>query len=227
MFPPMRPRPTMPSFTGATAEQLGEGDAAGADAARLEGAEVAGGLRLLEVAEAERLRPGWRSRAGRRRRPGRTRSARGPPLWSWPVECRKRGPNPRLVATRCRSRSATRAASSRAARRAARVDERLQGEVVARLGAGRGGRRAARSGTSAPPSVEHLGGGGLGGGDVGLVEGLHTDGRAGEGDGQLHRDGQVADAVGARRRSHRRAPGDRPPRSSSIGSWERNRRSSP
>src|SRR5262249_1545719 len=30
----------------------------------------------------------------------------GPPLYAWPVECRKRGPNPRTVATRLLSRTA-------------------------------------------------------------------------------------------------------------------------
>src|SRR5690606_34388815 len=39
----------------------------------------------------------------------------GPPLWSCPVEWRNRGPKPRVVATRRRSRSAWRTSSSRAA----------------------------------------------------------------------------------------------------------------
>ena len=38
----------------------------------------------------------------------------GPPLYAWPVECRKRGPNPRHVATRYRSRMAERIACSAA-----------------------------------------------------------------------------------------------------------------
>src|SRR5688572_26326755 len=38
--------------------------------------------------------------------------ALGPPLWSCPVEWRKRGPHPRLTATRQRSRSSARTASS-------------------------------------------------------------------------------------------------------------------
>src|SRR5690349_8591109 len=82
MFPPIRPSPTMPSFMasllgtpgfadrsrrraappgGCAAspsprfEEIGQGDAAGPDAAGLERAQVARGLGLLEVAEAEGL----------------------------------------------------------------------------------------------------------------------------------------------------------------------------
>ena len=118
-------------------------DATGADAARLERAEVAGGLRLLEVAEAERLAGDGdlvRVVAGdlhAHDRPAARPCAAGP--WSGGTADR----SPRLVATRCRSRSATRAASS-ARDRAGRPGRRTPAGRGGRpAGAGRGGRRAA------------------------------------------------------------------------------------
>ena len=226
MFPPMRPRPTMPELHDADRQQLVEGDAAGADAPRLEGAQVAGGLRLLEVAEAERLAGDVdlvRVVAGDLDAHDR-RAARpcGAARWSG--------------GTAGRARGSWRPGGGRAARRAPPRGRRPAGRRGRRRPGARGGRRArswaSRSASGCVGDVgaalgEHLGGGGLGGGDVGLVEGLDADGRAGEGDGQLHRHRQVADAVGAARPSRRRWPGGRPPRGRRSGSWERKRRSSP
>src|SRR3546814_8090767 len=81
MLPPIFPRPTIPSFTSdplhricgrvgtntvpvrpqisssswsrCRCQQLGEVDSAGADAAGLEGSQVTGGLRRLQLAEAD------------------------------------------------------------------------------------------------------------------------------------------------------------------------------
>ena len=140
----------------------------------------------LRSAQGDAGRPSaWAARAWRSRRPARgwprpaaasrttwtNTPVGGPPLWSWPVECRKRGPRPTVVATCSRSRSTARAASMRSDRGRPRVDERLDGQVVARLdlveqlveGRRRQVGRAVR---------QHRRRGRLGRGDVGLVEGL-------------------------------------------------------
>ena len=198
MFPPMRPEPDHAELHRRHLEEVGEGDAAGTDAAGLEGAQVAGGLGLLEVTEAEGLAGDRRSRAGRRRRPARTRWLGRSALveLAGGVEEPRAEPEARGDAVAVTQRDAR---GLEARHRRAHRDRRRPG--------GRGG-RPARSwarrsrerlrGDVGSAFGEHLGGGGLGGGDVGLVEGLDADGGAGEGDRQLHRHGHVADAVGAR-----------------------------
>ena len=182
MLPPILPRPTMPIFIEATSRSARRrsrhapaarpGARARPAAAFAQGQQVAGGLGPLERGEAV-------GRAGDRhvvvgvvgRRTCTNTPVGGPPLWSWPVECRKRGPRPTVVATRSRSRSATRARSRPATAGDAGVDEGLDGQVVARRRPGRAASssgivvdvgQARRSSTSA--------GGRLGRGHVGLVE---------------------------------------------------------
>ena len=59
---------------------------------RLDRREVAGGLGVDELAERVRPARDRRGRPGGRRSAGGTSRSAAPPLWSWPVECRKRGP---------------------------------------------------------------------------------------------------------------------------------------
>ena len=54
--------------------------------------QVAVGLRVDERAERVRLARDVERRASRRGRAGGSGRSAGPPLWNWPVECRKRGP---------------------------------------------------------------------------------------------------------------------------------------
>ena len=80
----------------------------GAPARRIERREVAERLRQFERSKGKRL-----ARESRGLRVGvaviRTNTpVFGPPLCSWPVECRYRGPMPVIVAARVRSRTALR-----------------------------------------------------------------------------------------------------------------------
>ena len=106
----------------------------------------------------------------------------GPPLCSWPVECRKRGPvRPSSPPGGGRAAPPAPARARRPPRRRGR--RRPDGHVV-----------AGRSVASRSPAGSTASSGGprasrrcrLGGGDVGLVEGLDAQRRADERRGQLH-----------------------------------------
>ena len=82
-----------------------------------EHARVAGRLRRDELAERERTVGDLEVDAGASRICRNTPTA-GPPLWNWPVECRKRGPQPNVTGrpARAASRSRRRASSGWATR---------------------------------------------------------------------------------------------------------------
>ncbi len=76
---------------------------------------VAGGLRGDELAEGERPGPVPRGRSAGEPVICRKTPVGGPPLWYWPVECRKRGPQPNVVGRCVRRASAGRTLASRPA----------------------------------------------------------------------------------------------------------------
>ena len=123
MFPPIFPRPTMPSFmTHLPARTERTRPARMPRACRVRRSPAAWACFRWPKPKAA---PGDGDLVGIvGDRPGRTRWLAGPPLWSWPVECRKRGPNPRLTsprgggrAARCEPRSSTSACGRRGRRR--------------------------------------------------------------------------------------------------------------
>ena len=57
-----------------------------------QGLQVAVGLRVDQRAERRTARPGSSASASASCTSWRKRPTGGPPLWNWPVECRKRGP---------------------------------------------------------------------------------------------------------------------------------------
>ena len=128
-----------------------ERHARGPQAAVAQRREVAGRLRLDERRRTCTARRGCRRRRrGRRSTTWTNTPVGGPPLWSWPVECRKRGPSPTVVATRSRSRSATRARSTVVDDAAAGIDVGVDGDVVARRRPARARPTAAARGCRAP-----------------------------------------------------------------------------
>ena len=155
MFPPMRPSPTMPSFIAADSPGSScEGDAAGPDA---RGPGGCAGRRRPGPASRWPKPKGWpgigdlvRVVAGDLHAHD---GAAGRPCAAGRWSAGSAGRSPRLVATRCRSRSATRAASSAARRRGRRGRRTPGGRGGRRAGAGRAGRPSGCSGTSAPPSA--------------------------------------------------------------------------
>ena len=128
----------------------------------------------------------------------------GPPLWYCPVECRKRGPQPKVTGRPVRGRERV-AHAGQVRRRASAVEVGHHGEVAVLgvelpeqrgdgAGDGASRRRAARRWrrTSTPPSVnagvgrlaaavEQVAGGLLGALDVGLVERVDAEDPAGDG----------------------------------------------
>ena len=206
MLPPILPRPTMPSFIVRHLHAARRGGP-GPPAAR--GRRGSAGRRRPAPASAWRSRSPHRGsarRRGRRRRPGRTRPWAGPPLWSWPVECRKRGPSPTVVATRSRSRRATRArvevgdhADCRGRRRPGWRRSR-----PARTWSSRSARGVAS--TAGGVAAEHPRRGLLGRGHVRLVERVDAEQRPGTGRWPAPTAGP-----GRRRRRTRRPPAARPP----------------
>ena len=130
-----------------------------------------------------------------------------------------------MVATRSRSRSATRARLDARHDRAAGVDERLDGEVVARP------TWPSRSSSGVAsivgrPLVQHLGRRRLGRGHVGLVEGLDAEQRAGQGGGQLPQQ-HLAAEVGERAVERQDRPPGWPASASAASSAARCRRRAP
>ena len=181
---------------------------------RLERAQVAGGLGLLEVAEAEGAGRGSAISCGSSPTTWtNTIGARARPCGAGPVEWRNRGPKPRLTATRSRSRSATRAASSTCGLVVARDRRTPGGRGGRRAAPGRGGRRAAASATSAPPSASTSLVAALAAATSGWSKGCTPRAAPTRAVASSHGDDQWPIPCGARRRSGRRRRGARRPAS--------------
>ncbi len=102
MLPPMRPSPTKPICIRESPLSLVElshrvrriarvSDELGRQVVLAQRLEISERLRVLELAEAERL-AGISMSASPSTTSERKCPFGLPPLWSWPVECRKRGP---------------------------------------------------------------------------------------------------------------------------------------